>query len=100
MQAVKLSCGGLNERGNGQRLFGTHGKIADAHLYRVEKGMWTDIPPYLLGVIEAVRLNEQVDEAFELGKAVEAVRNIRARKLIKNFCAIALQASLHAPPER
>ena len=62
--------------------------------------MRPDIPPDLLRVVDAVGLDQQVDEVFELAVARKAVRDIRARKLIEDLRAIALEPRLHPAPER
>ncbi len=91
--------GGLDERGDGDGLLGAKGDVADADLDRVEERVGADVPPDFFCVVDGVGLDEQVDVAFELGVAGEAVGEVGARKVFEDLGAVALVAGLHAEPE-
>ena len=89
----------LDQCGDGDGLLGPEGDVADADLYCVEEGVGADVPPDLLGVVDAVGLDEQADIAFELRVAGEAVGQVGAGKVLEDLGAIALVAGVHAQPE-
>jgi hypothetical protein len=90
---------GLDERGDGDRLFGAERDVAGADFDGVEEGMRADVPPDFFGVVDAVGLDEEVDVVFEFGVAGEGVGDVGARKVFKDLGAVALVAGLHAEPE-
>ena len=45
-----------------------HRDVADAELERLEERMRPDVPPDLLGVVDAVGPDQQVDELFVLAQ--------------------------------
>ena len=67
-----------------------HRDVADAELERREERMRADVPPDLLGVVDAVGLDQQVDEVFVLGPAGESVGDVGARELVEDLAAIGL----------
>ena len=78
---------------------GAEGNVADADLDGVEEGMGADVPPDFFCVIDRVGLDEEVDVAFKLGVAGEAVREVGAGEVFEDLGAVALVAGLHAEPE-
>ena len=58
------------------------------------------VPPDLLGVVDAVGLDQQVDEALVVGPAREGVGDVGARKLVEHLAAIRLEPGVEADPER
>ena len=99
VEAPELAGGGLDERGDGDGLVGAQRDVADADFDGVEEGMRADVPPDFFGVVDAVGLDEQVDVAFELGVAGEAVGKVGAGEVFEDLGAVALVAGLHAEPE-
>src|SRR5580704_10929107 len=59
-----------------------------------------DVPPDLLGVVDALGLHQQIHEALVFTPAWKIVRNVGARKFVEYFAAIRFQARVHAQPER
>ena len=100
VELVELGDQGLDERGDGDGFFEAHGKIHDAELESGEVRMGTDIPPDFLGAIDAVGLDEEVDEVGVLAPAWEIVGDVGARELVEDFAAVALEAGFEAKPER
>ena len=62
--------------------------------------MRPDIPPDLLGVVDAVGLYQQIHEALVLAPAREVIRNVGAREFVEHLAAIGFEAGVHAQPER
>ena len=81
------------------RLVDAHRHVADAELERVEERVRADVPPDLLGVVDAVGLDEQVDEVLELGERARSVRGCRCAGSGRRLAAEALQARVAAEPE-
>ncbi len=52
-----------------------------------------------LGVVEAVGLDEDVDESFKLAVTGEGIGDVGARKFVEDLGAIALEAGVVAAPE-
>ena len=100
MQLVQLRHGGLDQSGQRNGLVGPHGNIADPELDRIKERMRPDIPPDLLRVIDAVGLDQQLDEIFVFSPAGEVIRNIGARKFVEHLAAVGLQSRIHSQPER
>ena len=67
---------------------------------RVEEWMRPNVPPDLLRVVDAVGLDQQLDEIFVLAPAGKIIRNIGARKFVEHLAAVGLQPGIHAQPER
>jgi hypothetical protein len=61
--------------------------------------MRADVPPDLLGVVDAVGLDEQVDVVLELGVAGEGVGDVGAGEVFEDLGAVALVAGVDAEPE-
>src|SRR5271163_4812659 len=99
MQLIYLRRRRLDEGGNGQRLLRAHGQVANPHLDGVEEGMRADVPPDLLGVVEAIGLDEHVNEVFEVAVAGEGVRNIGARELVEDLGAVAFESGVITAPK-
>ena len=58
-----------------------------------EVRMRADVPPDLLGVVDAVGLDQQVDEVLELAPTgVERVGDVGARELVEDLAAVRLAA--------
>ena len=100
MQLVKLRHGRLDQRGDRDGLVRAHRNIADAELDGVEEWMRPDVPPDLLRVIDAVGLDQQLDEVLVLAPARKIVGDVGARELVEHLAAIGLQPGVHAEPER
>src|SRR6185503_1275982 len=100
VQPVELYGGRLNQRGDGQGLVHAHRDVADAYLERRENRMRPDVPPDLLGVVDRVRLHEQIDERLEIGPRAEGVGNVGARETVEHLAPVGLEAGVHADPER
>ena len=94
-----MAGGGLDERGDGDGLVSAKRDVADADFDGVEEGMRANVPPDFLGVVDGVGLDEEVDVAFELGVAGEAVGEVGAGEVFEDLGAVALVAGLHAEPE-
>jgi hypothetical protein len=62
--------------------------------------MRPDIPPDFLGVIDAIGLDQQVDEALVFAVTRKVIRDIRAGELIEDFAAVGFEPGIHAAPER
>src|SRR6185369_16605780 len=58
-----------------------------------------DVPPDLLGVVDAIRLDQQVDVILEFRPALINVGDVGARKLIEHLAAVRPQPGIHAQPE-
>src|SRR5579862_598584 len=61
--------------------------------------MRPDVPPDFLAIIDAARLDQQVDEGFVVGPVGEGVWNAGAREALEDFAAIGFEARPHAHPE-
>ena len=99
MQLVQLHHRGLDQRGERERFVGAHRDVADPHFDGREKRMRPDVPPDLLGVVDRVGLDQQVDEAFVVGPARERIGNVGARELVEHLAAVRLQPGIEADPE-
>ena len=62
--------------------------------------MRTDVPPDFLRVVDAIGLDQQLDEIFVFAPAGEIVRNVGARKFVEHLAAIGFQSGIHPQPER
>ena len=100
VQLVQLGDGGLNQRRQRDGLVHPHGNVAHPEFQRVEEWMRPNVPPDFLGVVDAVGLDQQLDEIFVLAPAGKVIRNIGARKLVEHFAAIRFQPRVHPQPER
>src|SRR5947209_2781948 len=99
MQLVKLDHSRLNQRRQCDGLVEAQRNVADAYLERIEEWVRPDVPPDLLGIVDAFSPDEQVDEILEVAPTGEGVRDIRARELIEDFASIGFQPGIHAQPE-
>ena len=61
--------------------------------------MGADVPPDLLGIINALGLDQDVDVVLELGVARERIGDTCAWEVLKYLGAIALVARIQAQPE-
>src|SRR5579859_4621388 len=61
--------------------------------------MRPDVPPDLLGVVDAVGADQQTDVAFEFRVTRESVRNPRAGEVLKYLGAVAFVAGIDPEPE-
>lgn len=75
------------------------GNVADAHLDGVKERMWPDVPPDLLGVVNATGFDQQRDVALELRVARKGIRQIGAGKVLEDLGTITFVARLHSLPE-
>src|SRR5271166_954676 len=100
MQLPQHGSSGLNQRGDCQRLVQPHGKIAHSHFDCLEEWMRPDVPPYLLTIVDAVRLHQQIDERFVVGPVGEHIRYPSPREAFEHLTAIRFESGLHAHPER
>ena len=63
--------------------------------------MRADVPPDLLAVVDAVRLDEQVRRSSSnSAQRLERVRDVRAREAVEDLAAVALQPGVLPDPER
>src|SRR6185312_9434368 len=85
MKLVQHRHGGLNEGSDGERFVELHGDIADANFQSIEERMRPDIPPNLLAIVDAMRLDQQVYKGLVLGPVGEDVRNRRSGEALENF---------------
>src|SRR3954468_495271 len=99
VQLVQLHYSRLDQCGECDRFVQAQRNVADADLEGVEEWVRADIPPDLFGVIDALGTDQQVDEVLEVAPTGEGVRNIGARKLVKDFAAIRFQPGVHSKPE-
>ncbi len=100
MELVELRDNRLEEGGDRHHLFDFRWQVANAELERRKKRMRPHVPPDLLRVVDAARLDEQVDVRVELTDRTEVVRNISPRKLLEDLAAITLQSGVPPDPER
>ena len=99
VEAVEIGRGGLDERGDGDGFFGAERDVAGADFDGVEERMRADVPPDFFGVVDAVGAHQQADVVFEFGVAGEGVGDAGARKIFKDFGAVAFVAGVEAEPE-
>src|SRR5205823_4596223 len=99
VELVQLGHGSLDQRRQRNRLIHSHGDITYAELERVKKRVRADVPPYFLGIIDAVCLDEQLDEIVVFPPTGEIIRNIGAGKFVKDFATIRFQSRVHSQPE-
>ena len=99
VQSAEIRSGGLDERGDGDGLFGAQRDVAGAHFNGIEERMRPDVPPDFLGVVDAVGADQQADVVLEFGVAGEGVGNTGARKVLEDLGAIAFVAGVEAEPE-
>src|SRR5215469_13048075 len=90
----------LDQRRNGKCLVQPHRNVAYPYFQSLEEWMWPDVPPDFLAVIDAVRLDQQIDERFVIRPVREHVRDARTREALKDLRAVRLEASFHPQPER
>ncbi len=90
VETIEIGGGGLDERGDGNGLFGAKRDVAGADFDGVEEGMRADVPPDFLGVVDAVGADKQADVVLEFGVAGEGVGDAGAGKVLEYFRAIAL----------
>ncbi len=100
MEAVEIGGGGLDERGDGDGLFGAERDVAGAHFDGVEERMGANVPPDFLGVVDAVGADEEADVVLEFGVAGEGVGDAGAGEVLEYFGAVAFVAGVEAEPER
>src|ERR1041384_1252370 len=62
--------------------------------------MRPDIPPDFLAIIDAVRVDQQVNVILKLRPALIGVGNVGAREFVENLTAVRTQAGFHSKPER
>src|SRR5258707_15656152 len=99
MQLIKLRHGSLNQGSQRDGLIRAHRNVAYPELNRIKEWMRPDVPPDLLCIIDAVGLDQQLNEVFVLAPARKIIRNIRPRKLVKNLASVRLQSGIHPQPE-
>src|ERR1700683_1158418 len=99
MQLIELRHRSLNQRGQRNRLIRAHGNVAHPELNRIKKRMRPDVPPDLLRIIDAVGLDQQLDEVFILAPAGKVIRNVGPGKLVKYLAPVSLQPCIHPQPE-
>src|SRR5260370_32205038 len=100
MQLIKLRYRGLNEGPQRDGLIGAHRNVAHPEFDRVKERMRPNVPPDLLRVIDAVGLNQELDEVLVLAPTGKIIRNVGSRKLVKHLATVRLEASIHPQPER
>ena len=88
MKLVQLGDRGLDERGQRNGFIHPHRNIANPEFQGAEEWVRPDIPPDFLRIIDAVGLDQQLDEVVVLAPTGKVIGNIRARKLVKNFATI------------
>ena len=99
MEAIEISRGGLDERGDGDGLLGAERDVAGADFDGVEEGMGANVPPDFFGVVDAVGADEQADIVFKFGVAREGVGDAGAGEVFKDLGAVAFVAGVEAEPE-
>ncbi len=61
--------------------------------------MHPNVPPDFLCVVDALRLDEQVDVLVVLAGAGKKIRNARAGEFVENLGAVRLEARVPPAPE-
>src|SRR5436305_11655755 len=88
IELVQLGYGRLNQGSQCYRLVGAHGNVAYPEFEGVEERVRANVPPDLLGVVDAVGLNQQLDEVFVLAPTGEIIGNISAGKFVEHLAAV------------
>src|SRR5258708_26407153 len=96
IQFVELGHGRLNQSRQRDRLLNSHGDVAHPELEGIEEWMRPNVPPDLLGVIDTVRLDQQLHKVLVLAPTREIIRHVRSRELVKYFATVGLQARIHS----
>jgi len=99
VELIEFGDGGLEEGGDGNGFVEAHGEVHDAELEGGEVGVWADVPPDFLGVVDAVGFDEEVDEVSVFAPGGEVIGDVGAGELIEYFAAVTFEAGLEAEPE-
>src|SRR5258708_35373294 len=100
IQFVEFGHGRLNQSRQRNRLLNSHRHVAYPELEGIEEWMRSNVPPDLLRVINAVRLDQQLDEVLVLAPAREIIGDVRAWEFVEYFAAVGFQPRIHPQPER
>ena len=87
MQLIEFGDSGLDQRGDRDGLVGAHRHVADAELQRGKVRVRADIPPDFLGVVDAVGLDQQLDEALEFAPTREVIRGYWCAETCRKLCS-------------
>src|ERR1700730_2896655 len=91
VEFVQLGDCGLDQRRQRNGFVHPHGDVADPELESIEEWMGANVPPDFFGVVDALGLDQQLDEILVFPPAGKIVWNISAREFIKNLAAVRFQ---------
>src|SRR5688572_28392236 len=100
VELVQLDHDGLAQGGDHHRRFRLGGDVADPEFERAERRMRADVPPDLLGVVDASEVDEQLHVLFVLAPGFEVIGHAGARKAPEYGGAVRLQSGVATHPER
>src|SRR5258707_6346166 len=98
-ELIDLYADGLEERGDAHRLVDGHRHIADAELHGIEEGMYAQVPPDLLCIVDAIGLYEQFYKIVIGLDAFKVFGDARAGEFVKYFCPVGLVSREPSFPE-
>jgi hypothetical protein len=84
-ELVQLGANCLEKRCHCNCFVHRHWYIADAEFHGVKEWMYAKIPPDLLGIIDTICFDEQVNITVVIFYAVETIRDAGPRKFVKHF---------------
>src|SRR5579859_28305 len=99
VQAVQLDNDGLGERGDGHGFLDFGGDIAHPEFEGAEGGMRANVPPDFFAAVDAVELDQKVQEVFVSAPGFELLGNTGAREAAEDGGAERLQTGIAAHPE-
>ncbi len=99
VEAMKLDDDGLAESGDGDGFIHFCANVEQAELKSAEGRVGTDVPPDFFAVIDAIELDEEVDEIFVRAPGFELFGNAGARKTAEDGGAEGFEARVPAHPE-
>src|ERR1039458_7595010 len=99
MQLVQHGHGRLDQRCNSHGFVEPHGNVAYPYLEGVKEWMRADVPPDFLAVIDAMGLDQKVDEGLVFRPVGENIGNVGSREPLKHFTAVRFKPGIHTHPE-
>ena len=100
VKAVELHDDGLRESGDRDSFFDFGGDVEHTEFESAEHGVRADVPPDFFAVVDAIQLDEEIDEIFVGAPRLELLGNAGAREAAEDRGAEGFQTGIAAHPER
>src|SRR6266481_712541 len=100
VQAMELDDDGLGERGDGHGFFHLRGDVAHAEFEGAERRMRAHVPPDFLTAVDAIELDEQVEEILVGAPGLKFLGHAGTREATEYRGAKRFQTGVAAHPER